>query len=78
MMRGESMWHAGGRLEMHASFSPGNLNVNDHLEDPSVVGRITVMTVKETELQDMDWLHFAQDRNEWQAVVNTGMGGRLL
>ena len=44
----------------------------------SVVGRITVMTVKETELQDMDWLHFAQDRNEWQAVVNTGMGGRLL
>ena len=33
MMRGESMWHAGGRLEMHASFSPGNLNVNDHLED---------------------------------------------
>ena len=31
------------------------------------------MGIKETELQDVDWLHFAQDRNEWVAVVNAGM-----
>jgi hypothetical protein len=31
------------------------------------------MAVKEIEWQDMDWLHFAQDRNEWQAVVSTVM-----
>ena len=68
------MWHEGGRGEMHAGFSPGNLKVNDPLGGPMCVWENNIkVTVKERELQDMDWLHFAQDRNEWQAVVNTGM-----
>jgi hypothetical protein len=28
-------------------------------------------------LDDMDWIHLAQDRNEWRALVNTIMNLRV-
>jgi hypothetical protein len=31
------------------------------------------MNLKETGWEDMDWIHLAQDRNKWQAVVNMVM-----
>jgi hypothetical protein len=36
------------------------------------------MNLKETGWQDMDWIHLAQDRNKWQAVVNTVMNLQVL
>jgi len=31
------------------------------------------MNLKETGWEDMDWIHLAQDRNKWEAVVNMVM-----
>jgi hypothetical protein len=33
----------------------------------------TKVDVRETGLQGMDWIHLAQDRNWWQALVNMVM-----
>jgi hypothetical protein len=35
------------------------------------------MYFKETECEGMDWMHLAQDRDQWRAVVNTVMNGRV-
>jgi hypothetical protein len=31
------------------------------------------MDVKEIEWESVDWIHLAQDRDQWRAVVNTVM-----
>jgi hypothetical protein len=31
------------------------------------------MDLKETGLEDVDWMHLAQDRDQWQALVNMVM-----
>jgi hypothetical protein len=31
------------------------------------------MNLKERGFEDVDWIHLAQDRNLWQALVNTVM-----
>jgi hypothetical protein len=31
------------------------------------------MNFKEITLEDVDWIHLAQDRDQWQTVVNTGI-----
>jgi hypothetical protein len=28
------------------------------------------MDLKETELEDVDWMHLAKDKDQWQALVN--------
>jgi hypothetical protein len=33
--------------------------------------------LEEIDCEDMDWIHLAQDRNRWRAVVNTVMNLRL-
>jgi hypothetical protein len=35
------------------------------------------MDVRETEWSGMDWIYFAQDRDQWQALVNTVMNIRV-
>jgi hypothetical protein len=35
------------------------------------------MDLREIELGDVDWSHLAQDRDRWQAVVNTVMNLRV-
>jgi len=35
------------------------------------------MDLKETGWEGMDWFHLAQDRDHWQAVINTGMNLRV-
>jgi hypothetical protein len=42
---------AGGRGKVHTGFWWGNLGERDHLEDPSVDGRITVRWI----LRKWDW-----------------------
>jgi hypothetical protein len=36
------------------------------------------MDVREIGLEGVDWIYLAQDRNAWQAVVNTVMNHRVL
>jgi hypothetical protein len=31
------------------------------------------MDLREVEWEGVDWIHLAQDRNKWQALVNTVM-----
>jgi hypothetical protein len=35
------------------------------------------MVVREVVWEGVDWIHVAQDRNQWQAVVNTVMNLRV-
>jgi hypothetical protein len=38
---------------------------------------ITKMHLKEVGWGGIDWIHLAQDRDEWRAVVNTAMNLRV-
>jgi hypothetical protein len=42
------------------------VKVGDHFEAPDVHGRIILKWT----LKDVDWIHLAQDRNKWHALVN--------
>jgi hypothetical protein len=70
------MWHVWGRGEVHTGLSWRNLTEGDHLEDPSVDGRI-ILKWKFERLDGrgggMDWINLAQDRDRWLALVNTVM-----
>jgi hypothetical protein len=44
------------------------LEGRDHLEDLDLYGKI--MNLKDTRWEGMDWIHLAQDRDKWQALVN--------
>jgi hypothetical protein len=35
------------------------------------------LDVKEIGCEDVDWLHVAQDRDQWQVLVNTAMNLRV-
>jgi hypothetical protein len=35
------------------------------------------MDLRETGLEGVDWVHLAQDRDRWRAVVNTVMNLRV-
>jgi hypothetical protein len=48
----------------------------DHLEDLYVGGNIK-MEHKEVGQEGIDWIHLAQDRNKWRALVNTVMDLRV-
>jgi hypothetical protein len=36
------------------------------------------MDLREIGLEDMDWIHLAQDRDQWWAVLSTVMNHRVL
>jgi hypothetical protein len=38
---------------------------------------IIIMVFRETEWEDMDWMHLAQGRDHWRAFVNTIMNLRV-
>jgi hypothetical protein len=35
------------------------------------------MDLRETGFRDVDWIHWAQDRDRWRALVNTAMNLRV-
>jgi hypothetical protein len=50
------------------------LKVRDHLEALIFNERIILKGVlKEIGCEDVDWLHLAQDRDQWQALVTMGI-----
>jgi len=53
-----------------------NLKGNDHSEDLSVDGNIILEWVLD-KWECVDWIHLAQDRDQWRAPVNTVMNLRV-
>jgi hypothetical protein len=43
------------------------------LEDPGIVGRIILRWIFRNWDEGKDWIDLAQDRDRWQALVNTVM-----
>jgi hypothetical protein len=51
-----------------------SLKGRDHLEDQGIDGRIILKYIlKKTGWDGVDWLHLVQDRDQWQALVDTVM-----
>ena len=52
----------------------GNLGERDHLEDPSIDGRIILlMDLKEVGRGNMNWIELAQERDRCRVLMNTVM-----
>jgi len=60
-----------GDIKMHTIFWLENLTVGFHLEDVGIDGRIILEWMFEKEWRGVDWMHLAQDRDQWWALVNT-------
>jgi len=48
------------------------LKARNHSEDLEVDGDDIRMDLREIGWEGMNWMHLAQDRDQWWAVVNTG------
>jgi hypothetical protein len=59
-------WHAAGmpKLKMGIQFLLENLKRRDHSEDLGVKERI----ILERELEGVDWIRLAQDRDRWRLL----------
>jgi hypothetical protein len=60
----------GAMTKAYKNFWSENLKGSDHSEDLGV-------DIWETGWEGVDWTHLAQDRDKWQAVVNTVMNLRV-
>jgi hypothetical protein len=67
------MWHAWERGETCTGFWGESLKENDHLEDQSVDGRMGSKWTLGRLVGRVEWIHLAQDRDRWRAVVNAVM-----
>jgi hypothetical protein len=68
------MWHAWERGEMYTGFWWESPKEKDHLKDQGVDGRMRVkMDLREIGWGGVEWIHLAQDRDHWRALVNAVM-----
>jgi hypothetical protein len=58
---------------MNTIFWLENLKGRDHSDDLDVNGVNIRMCVREVGLEDVDWIHLAQDMDQWRVLVNTVM-----
>jgi hypothetical protein len=67
-----------GRGEAYTWLWWGNLRERDHLEDPDVDGSIILRWIfRQWDVEGMDWIELAQDRERWRACVNAVMSLRV-
>jgi hypothetical protein len=72
-----------GWNKMEAARSSETLVSNHHTtrynnqENQNLKSRNIRMNFKEMGLEGVEWVHLAQDRNQWQALVNTVMNLRV-
>jgi hypothetical protein len=50
---------------MNTKFLSENLKGRNHLEELGIDGKIIRMDHREIEWEGVDWMHLAQDRNQW-------------
>jgi hypothetical protein len=62
----------GEKRDVCRVFGVGNLWDGDHLEDPSVDGRIILRWIFRTWDRGVDWIYLSQDRDRWRALANDG------
>jgi hypothetical protein len=55
----------------------GNQKGRYHAEDLGVDGRMLLEWFLGRKSENMDWVHLAQDRDQWDALVNTVMNHRV-
>jgi len=64
---------------VHRKFWSENLKGRDHAEDVGVDGEDDIrMDFREIGWEGVNWMHLAQDRNQWQALVKAIMNLRVL
>jgi hypothetical protein len=69
----------GGRGEKRVQgFSGKARRKKDHLEDQDVDGRMGSKWTLRTLVGGVEWIHLAQDRDRWRAVVNAVTNLRVL
>jgi hypothetical protein len=62
---------------MHTKFWLENQKGKDPSGDLGIDGDNIKMDLSEIGWKGVDWMHLAQDRDQWRAVVNTVMNFRL-
>jgi hypothetical protein len=62
-----------GKREVHTGFCWGDPREGDHLGDPGLYGRIILKCIFKTWDGGINWIHLAQNRDRWRAVVNAVM-----
>jgi hypothetical protein len=72
------MWHAWERGETCTGFWWESPKIEDHLKDRGVDGRMGSKWTVVRLAGGMEWIHLAQDRDRWRAVVNAVMNLRVL
>jgi hypothetical protein len=73
------MWQAWERGETCTGFWSESPKEKDHLEDQGVDGRMgSKWSLRRHWLGGVEWIHLAQDRDRWRAVVNAVMNLQVL
>jgi hypothetical protein len=72
------MWHAWEREENCARFWWETLREGDHLDDRGVDEIMRLGCNLGRLVGGVEWIHLAQDRDRWRAVVNAVMNPRVL
>jgi hypothetical protein len=67
-----------GREEACTGFRWGKLRERDHWEDPDVDGRIVFRWIfNKQDVEVLDWIELAKDRDRWRALVNAVINLRV-
>jgi hypothetical protein len=63
------MWYAWERQEMHTKFIR-KPEIMKPLRRPTHMWEDTGMDIREIEWEGTEWMHLAQDKDRWRALVN--------
>jgi hypothetical protein len=79
-MKWRGMEHVGGEERFIQDFGGGNLRLRDHLEEPGIDGSIVFRWIygsSGSEMEGMDWIDLAQNRDRWRVLVKAVMNLRV-